>query len=96
MVDWRTFDLNKIYFVLDRKMNRRTKYYHAHKDEEEFMERNRKQRRESYARNAEKERAKALERYYAKKALAKVPEQAELPISAIPEVSPEPAGDAEN
>jgi len=65
------------------ELTKMQRYYLAHKDEEEFREKCRQQRRESYARNRDKEKAKALERYYAKKsALAAANQQmSENPIS---------------
>jgi hypothetical protein len=65
------------------ELTKRQRFHLAHKDEEEYMERNRQLRRESYARNAEKERTKALERYYAKKAVleAEKLKMSENPIS---------------
>ena len=50
------------------ELTKMQRFYLAHKDEPEFMEKCRRMRRESYARNRYKERTKALERYYAKKA----------------------------
>ena len=42
-------------------------FWERHKDDPEYIERNRQQRKESYYKNAEKERAAALERYYRRK-----------------------------
>ena len=46
----------------------RQMYYLAHKDDEEFLEKSRKYRMESYYRNQEKEKERSLARYYKKKA----------------------------
>lgn len=52
------------------KLSSRQRFHQAHRDEEEYMERQRLQRKASYYRNQEKEKAAALARYYKRKEAA--------------------------
>lgn len=54
----------------ENKLTSRQRFHQAHRDEEEYMEKQREQRKASYYRNQEKEKAAALARYYKRKELA--------------------------
>lgn len=51
------------------KLSSRQRFHQAHRDEEEYMEKQRTQRMASYYKNQEKEKASALTRYYKRKEL---------------------------
>ena len=55
-------------------MNRKTKYYHAHKADPEFQQRMKDAKQRYYQKNREAVIQKALIRYYALKALQPAPE----------------------
>lgn len=54
-------------------MNRKTRYYHAHKTEPDFQQRMKEAKQRYYQKNREAVIQKSLERYYALKALQPVP-----------------------
>jgi hypothetical protein len=51
------------------QMSAKMRWYWAHRDDPEQQKRWKEQRKAQYWKNPEQERAKALERYYARKAL---------------------------
>jgi uncharacterized protein (DUF58 family) len=58
-------------------MNRKTRYYYAHKDEAEFKNRLRDAKRKYYEANKDRLIQKALDRYYAQKQLREAQGQPE-------------------
>lgn len=54
------------------KLSSRQRYHQAHRDEDEYMEKQRTQRMASYYKNQEREKAAALARYYKRKELAEM------------------------
>jgi hypothetical protein len=55
-------------------MNRKTRYYYAHRDDPEFQQRMREAKQRYYQKNREAVIQKSLTRYYALKALQPAPE----------------------
>ena len=51
----------------EKKLTARQRYHRAHRDDEEYMTRQREQRVASYYKNVEREREAALARYYKRK-----------------------------
>jgi len=55
------------------KINRKLKYYYAHKDEPEFQQRMKEAKQRYYEKNKERLIQKALDRYYKLKEVNSVP-----------------------
>jgi hypothetical protein len=65
-------------------MNRKTRYYYAHKDEVEFKNRLRDAKRKYYEANKDRLIQKALERYYTQKELREAQQVAQLTATEVP------------
>lgn len=65
-------------------MNRKTRYYYAHKDEAEFKNRLREAKRKYYEANKDRLIQKALERYYAQKLIREQQQVDQLMATEVP------------